>query len=170
MCRKRRCSRLQTEAGFSLVSAIFLLVIIAALGVFMLSLSTMSQTSSAQDLQGSKAYQAANAGIEWGTFLVMTPENLSYSSDPPSAQAPYACAAPLTMPALAGALQGFNVTVSCAMSSTIEGGNTLRVYQITALATWGTLNSPQYIERSITATIGTCRLPATDPTAPNMPC
>jgi MSHA biogenesis protein MshP len=168
MCRKRRLSLRQTESGFSLVSAIFLLVIIAALGVFMLSLSTMSQTSSAQDLQGSKAYQAANAGIEWGTFLVMTPENTSFNLG--AAQAPYACAAPLTMPALAGALQGFNVTVSCAMSSTIEGGNTLRVYQITALATWGALNSPQYIERSITATIGTCRLPATDPYAPNMPC
>jgi MSHA biogenesis protein MshP len=151
-----------------LVSAIFLLVIIAALGVFMLSLSTMSQTSSAQDIQGSKAYQAANAGIEWGAYLVMTPENSSFNLG--TAQVPYVCPAPAAMTGLAGALQGFNVTVSCTMSSTIEGGNTLRVYQITAVATWGGVNTPQYIERSMTATIGTCRLPATDAYAPNMPC
>ena len=167
MCHKRRSILRQTESGFSLVSAIFLLVIIAALGVFMLSLSTMSQTSSGQDLQGSKAYRAANAGLEWGAFLVMTPENTSFNLG--TAQAPYVCAAPMTMPSLAGALQGFTVTMSCTMNATVEGGNTLRVYQVTAVATWGTLNTPHYIERSITATLGTCRLPASDP-LPNMPC
>jgi MSHA biogenesis protein MshP len=151
-----------------LVSAIFLLVIIAALGVFMLSLSTMSQTSSAQDLQGSKAFQAANAGVEWGAFLIMSPENTSYSNGTP--QAPYACTTPLTMTGLDGALNGFSVTVSCTMITAIEGGSTLRVYQITSLATWGTVATPQYIERSVTATVGTCRLSVTDPIAANMPC
>src|SRR5450759_5217791 len=42
------------QRGFSLVSAIFLLVVIAAL-----------------DVLGSRAYQASRAGIEWGAYQVL---------------------------------------------------------------------------------------------------
>jgi MSHA biogenesis protein MshP len=54
--------------GFSLVSAIFLLVVLAGLGVAMVNIFTVQQTSSALDVQGVRAYQAARAGIEWGLF------------------------------------------------------------------------------------------------------
>ena len=76
------------QRGFSLVAAIFLLVILSALGVFMLSISTMQQTTSTQDLLGSQAYQAAKAGIEWGAYQVMTPEN---NNPPAGGSARYAC-------------------------------------------------------------------------------
>lgn len=150
------------QRGFSLVSAIFLLVILSALGVFMLSISTMQQTTSTQDLQGSKAYQAAKAGIEWGAYQVMTPENNSLPPAPVLAR--FACptppAAPVNtaLPALGGALTGFTVNVSCSASDFFEGGNTLRVYQLTSTATFGTVATPSFISRSITASINTCRL------------
>jgi MSHA biogenesis protein MshP len=54
--------------GFGLVSAIFLLVVLAGLGVAMLAVSTMEHHETALDVQGVRAYQAAKAGIEWGVY------------------------------------------------------------------------------------------------------
>lgn len=56
------------EAGVGLVTAIFLLVVLAGLGVASVTLFTAQQASSNMDLEGAKAYQAARAGIEWGLY------------------------------------------------------------------------------------------------------
>ena len=58
--RHRRNSR-----GFALASAIFILVVLAALAVGITLLTTQSQTGVARDMLGSRAYQAARAGLEW---------------------------------------------------------------------------------------------------------
>jgi len=70
--------------GFSLVSAIFLLVVLAFLGVAMTTFSTTQHQSAALDVMGSRAYQAARAGIEWAAYNV--------AQSPASAAAPAACA------------------------------------------------------------------------------
>jgi MSHA biogenesis protein MshP len=57
--------------GFAIVSAIFILVVLAALGAFIVNISTTQQIGSALDVQGVRAYQAARAGIEWGLFRVL---------------------------------------------------------------------------------------------------
>jgi MSHA biogenesis protein MshP len=168
MCHKPfkyKNSRAPFQRGFSLVSAIFLLVILSALGVFMLSISTMQHTTSAQDLQGSKAYQAAKAGIEWGVYQIMTPEN---SIAPLAVVTPYACPATTPLPALGGALAGFTVTVGCQPLSTfVEGGNTVRVYRLTSMASMGVPTKTSYIERSMSASVNTCRV---GPAATDRPC
>ena len=56
------------QAGVGLVTAIFLLVVLAGLGVASVTLFTSQQASSSLDLEGAKAYQAARAGIEWGLY------------------------------------------------------------------------------------------------------
>lgn len=60
-------SRLQqsTARGFLLPSAIFLLVILAALGAYIVSVSTSQHLGMALDIKGERAWQAANAGMEW---------------------------------------------------------------------------------------------------------
>jgi MSHA biogenesis protein MshP len=58
------------QSGFSLVAAIFLLVVIAALGTFAVTISTSQQQGSAMDVLGSRAYQAAKAGIEWSIYQI----------------------------------------------------------------------------------------------------
>lgn len=63
-----RLVRSTRAAGFSLISAIFLLVVLAGLGVAMVTLSSIQHQSTALDVQGVRAYQAARAGIEWGLF------------------------------------------------------------------------------------------------------
>jgi MSHA biogenesis protein MshP len=126
------------QRGFSIVSAIFLLVVLSALGAFMLTFSNVQQMTSAQDVQGSRAYQAARAGIEWGAYQIL--------------QNSGSCTASTTVP-LGGNLSGFTLIVDCSKTTTTEAGNTVNIFQLTATATTGTVGSTTYIERQVKATI-----------------
>jgi len=62
--------------GFALPSAIFLLVILSALGAFILNVSSSQQLGMALDIRGERAWQAANAGMEWVRYrLAANPSN-----------------------------------------------------------------------------------------------
>jgi len=56
------------SAGVGIVTAIFLLVVLAGLGVALVTIFTSQQQSMLLDEQGVRAQQAARAGIEWGLF------------------------------------------------------------------------------------------------------
>lgn len=143
--------------GFSIVVGIFILVVLSSLAVVMVAMYVGQQTNSNRDVQGVRAYQAAKAGIEWGTYQILSPENGT------AVVAPYNCAGSMGSPSFSGALQGFMVNVSCTVATTTEGANTIRVYQIISTASFGSLPSPDYVERQMTARIATCRTgPATD--------
>jgi MSHA biogenesis protein MshP len=60
--------RLRRQAGVGIVTAIFLLVVLAGLGVAMVGIYTSQQSSANIDLLGAQGYQAARAGLEWGIF------------------------------------------------------------------------------------------------------
>lgn len=133
------------QQGFSIVSAIFVLVVLAFLGAAMVTFSTNQQQSSAMDVMGARAYQAARAGIEWGAYQAL--RNVG------------ACAANQNLPAgtLAGTLGGFDVNVTCvaiAASEVSAATGTVTVYNINSVANAGTLGQPDYIERQIQVTIG----------------
>lgn len=132
--------------GFSLVSAIFLLVVIAALGTFAVTLSTTQQQSAAMDVMGARAYQAARAGIEWGAYQVLRGGTCASVN--------------VILPAgtLPNTLSGFAVTMTCTTSShpdvsaTVTPG-TVNVYNITATATQGGVATPNYVERQMSVTL-----------------
>lgn len=125
------------EQGFAIVAAIFLLVILAALGTFMLTVSSGQHMSSTQDLLGSRAYQAARAGIERAVF-----------------QTGGAGCVPAVFNSLAGDLANFTVTVACNSTDFDEGGTMIRMWDITSTATAGTTpGSVAYIERQLRATV-----------------
>lgn len=147
------------QNGFALVTAIFLLVVLAALGGFIVNIFTSQQQTSALDLQGERAYQAARAGIEWGAYQIADPENRNYGKIAASFTLQYACAgAPATLNGLGGSLAGFTVNVTCGFSDHAEGGNTIRVYQLTSTATaGGAVGNKDYVERRIDLTTSTCR-------------
>lgn len=146
------------QAGFSIVIGIFLLLVIAGLGVFMLSMYVSQQAASTQDIQGARAYQAAKAGIEWGTYQIMAPENGT------ATVAPYNCTGVMGTPAFVGALQNFTVSVSCSVVTASEGAKTIRVYQIVSSASFGAAPSPDFVERQMIARVSTCRTgPGTAP-------
>ncbi len=107
-----RDPRPSAQRGFAIVSAIFLLVVLGALGAFMVTLSTVQHTTSTQDMQGARAYQAARAGIEWGAYQVLTPEHAN------PVGVPYVCPVAATaLNTLAGSLAGFSVTVLCELTA-----------------------------------------------------
>ncbi|PHV29026.1 agglutinin biogenesis protein MshP [Janthinobacterium sp. BJB426] len=116
--------------GFSLVTAIFLLVVLAALAAVMVNISTFQQTESAMDVQGVRAEQAARAGLEWGLQKQIS-AGLTTGA---------ACIGGTTFSLPASTtLSAFSVTVQC---STATGPGTLTSWTITATA----CNQPASVE------------------------
>ncbi len=141
--------------GFSIVSAIFLLVVLSLLGALMLTFSTVQHTTAAQDVQGSRAYQAARAGIEWGLYqLLQTGTQAAPGCDPNPALTPRFV--PNTATALGGTLAGFSVTVTCVAAANgpyTEANIATNIYTITSTATIGTgPGDPAYVERRLQVT------------------
>jgi MSHA biogenesis protein MshP len=64
------------EKGFAIISAIFILVVLAALAAFVVSVTSTQNITLAQNVQAARAYQAAQAGIEWGIsrWVAATPD------------------------------------------------------------------------------------------------
>jgi MSHA biogenesis protein MshP len=120
------------QTGFAAVAAIFLVVVLAAMGAFMVSISNSQQISSAQDIQGTRAYWAAQGGLEWGVA---------------AANALSACPAPST----ALSLDGFAVSVTCTPNVYVEGAKTVTLLRLRSLANAGTPGSVTYVERSVSA-------------------
>jgi MSHA biogenesis protein MshP len=126
--------------GFVLVSAIFLLVVIAALGLFSVTISTTQQQSSAMDALGSRAYQAAKAGIESSIYQIT--------------KGGAACATFTPAMPTGTQLSAFAVSVTCSSTgSYTDGTATFSVYQLISTATTGTVGSSSYFERQLQVAI-----------------
>jgi MSHA biogenesis protein MshP len=139
----RRCEG--REAGFSLVAAIFLIVVLAALGAFAVQVAMTQYQSSTLELLEARAQAAAEAGIEYGA-------NLALQRAPPS------CLASNTLKPQ-GALAGFVVTVACTSTThQIYSGlpptaQTYTVYALTATASKGTYGAQDYVARTVTRNV-----------------
>lgn len=136
--QKRRLAQ-----GFAAIAAIFLVVILAALGGFMLTFSNTQQLTSAQDVQGTRAYWAARAGVEWGlgkVSAVASPASVSAST--------CSTTTPLS-------IDGFGVNVICSVNPYAEGDDSRYMVQMHAVAsTQGiSVGSLGYLERSISASM-----------------
>ncbi|MEO8119413.1 MAG: agglutinin biogenesis protein MshP [Rhodoferax sp.] len=116
--------------GFAMVSALFIVVVLAVLGAAVANISVRQHMGSASEIHTAQAYQAARAGLEWGAFSVLIPA-------PPAAPAvdvPPACFATNHI-ALTGALAGFVVSVTCARTGPLaDGGSSRTFYQLQATA------------------------------------
>jgi MSHA biogenesis protein MshP len=135
------------QKGFSIITAIFLLVVLSFLGVAMVTFSTTQHQSSAMDVLGSRAYQAARAGIDWAAYQV--------AQSPASAAVAAACATNFAAGSLGGTLSPFAVNVTCAPTSYIESGSTVWVYDVAAsAAAGGTAGDQGYVERVINVKLG----------------
>lgn len=134
------------QDGFSIITAIFLLVVLGALGTMMVTFFVGQQQSSALDVMGSRAYQASRAGIEWAAYQV--------ALSPANASAPVGCATSFAANTLGGTLAPFAVTVSCATPVSAVEGTTIWVYDITSTATYGAAGSPDYVERVLNVKMG----------------
>lgn len=62
---------LRRARGFALILALFLIVSLAAIGAYLLSVSNVQVESGIKDEQAARAYQAARAGLDWGAYQVL---------------------------------------------------------------------------------------------------
>ena len=130
----RRLSRFNDQRGVALVVAIFLLVVLAALGVYMVTMSGVESRTPILGLQGARAFQAARSGAEWGIYE--------------AEQSTPSCSASTSFP-----IGNFSVTVHCTQEPSSgkyhEGSLSYNVYQISALAEYGDYGSADYVSRQV---------------------
>lgn len=132
------------QRGFAAIAAIFLVVVLAALGGFMLTFSNAQQLTSAQDVQGSRAYWAARAGLEWAVVAI----------PPASLATPNAC----TVTAPPATIEGFAITIGCTKATYVDTGATTgisptTIFQFAVTASTGTVGSIGYTDRSVSAAV-----------------
>lgn len=142
--RPRRRAR-----GFALILAVFMLVSLAGMGAYMLTISTGQVEAGVQDEQGVRAYQSARAGIEWGAFQVLRNSGGSFATTNCNA-----AGTPSQAIALSGGLSGFRVEVSCQVfGPETEGTASVTVYRVTATGCnsnpCGSGLGPTYVERQL---------------------
>lgn len=131
--------RIVVQKGFAVIAAIFLIIVLGGLGLFMVAFTNNQQITSAQDLQGTRAYWAARAGLEWGISKVVA-----------SASAPTCPASPTT---LSKSFEGgFTVNVYCRRTPYTEAGSTRHLFQLTSTASSSaSVGNIGYAERSVSA-------------------
>ena len=153
------------QRGFSIMTAIFLVVVLGLLGVFIVFVTGLQQSSQQIDLQGVRAYQAARAGVEWAAFQVLDPNNSLNPAVPGTCSVLPSCpggtGTTTTLPALAGSLSPFAVGVKCDETPTTEGNRQVKVFKIVSTASTGTPGTAGYVNREVQATLSKCL----DPTA-----
>lgn len=148
--------------GFSLVTGIFLLVVLAALGAFMVVFTGLQQNTVQTDVLGVRAYYAARAGVNWALFRALDPDN----TIAPGAAAFAACpAGTIALGSLGGSLAPFAVTIGCNSTDHTEANRAIRIYEITATAcnqaACPGAPASGYVERRVVVTVAKCK----DPTA-----
>jgi MSHA biogenesis protein MshP len=132
---------IRTMQGMALPTAIFLLVIMAALSVFMMRIAGLQQAGSAQDFLASRAFQAARAGMDWAAYQALVKASCSAASG--------------FSPG--GNLAAFTVSIKVNATSHVEAGSTVRLCDVTATACNqpaggvcpGASGTPYYVERQL---------------------
>jgi MSHA biogenesis protein MshP len=104
-----------SQRGFAMITAVIILVILAALSAFAVTFIPMQHMGSAADLQSVRMLYAARSGLEWGAYKVTQggPSCVASTSN--------------TFPATATSMQGITVTVTC-------DGSKAPLYKITSTA------------------------------------
>ena len=129
------------QRGFSIVAAIFILVIMALLGGYMMTLSSVQQSTAGLAVVSARVYQAARTGVEWGIHRAVPPGGGG------------SCAASTAFPTFSvPGLNSIDLTVTCTNTTHEENGATIQAYLITATATYGTYGDPFFARRQIQVT------------------
>lgn len=127
------------SAGFALIAAIFLVVVVGLAITYMQRLSSNQADVNIQAVQNTRALQAAQSGLDWGVYQIVNGTNCAASTN-------------FTLDQISA---GMNVTVVCSEKKYDEAGVTkgVTVYTITSTAEQGTLGTPDYSYKKMQASI-----------------
>jgi len=133
---KRPVQAALAARGFALIPALFLIVVLGALGVIAIRVGTGQQQAVTMALEEARALAAAQAGIEWGAYQSVNG----------------GCAPSTTLNLSEAALNGFTVVVTCAVTTFTDGAAISSSYVLQSTATTGTYGQPGYVHRSVSGT------------------
>ena len=122
---------IKKQSGVSIVTAIFLVVVLALMGVGMVSLLTTSQQSISQEITSAKAYMAGRSCLQWGMYQAVYTANTGTHTN--------------TFNNNTSGL--FNTACSTTLTSITSDG--LTFYNINATATFGSTAAPEFSQRQM---------------------
>lgn len=123
------------QRGFSLIAAVFLIVVLAALGTFAVQVAMSQYQSGNVELLEAQAQAAANSGIGYAADLALSPAGT--------------CRANSLLPTQRrGPLAGFVIKLTCIRTSHQISGTPYYAYALTSNASYGTYGQPNYVARS----------------------
>jgi MSHA biogenesis protein MshP len=127
--------------GFALILALVLIVSLAAIAGYLLTVSNAQVEAGIMDEQGAHAYQAARAGLEWGAYQVLRASNCPLGTTNISFTS------------------GFRASVTCtAFVPESEGGVAVNTFRITSTGCNDAAGCPGtavsgYVERQLMLTV-----------------
>jgi MSHA biogenesis protein MshP len=130
--------------------AVFMIVTLAAIAVYLLTISTGQLETAAQDEQGARAYQAAKTGVDWAAYQMLINSGGTFATSCT------ATSASQNLTFTAPQLSGFRAEIACSkVGSETESGVTVAVYLITVTGCNGsptgcnTAVGSSYVERQL---------------------
>lgn len=123
------------QRGFTLVTTLFLLVVVSALGGYLVQLSTAQHATSGLSVSGLRARYALTSGVEWLTY------GLRSSGVCPSL--------PATL-----TVEGFQVMVNgCTAHAITEGPLSYQLFDVVLSAERGVFGTPDYVKVRLQVTL-----------------
>jgi MSHA biogenesis protein MshP len=126
---------LASQRGFSLLTALFLIVVVSLLAAVAVRVGSRSEQTVNNEILAARALQAASAGVEWAAYNAVTTTNcrnrilnLSEST-----------------------LRNFRVQVTCSAISHTVGTGKVWVFSIESFAAYGNYGQVDYTTRRVRA-------------------
>lgn len=121
------------QSGMSIISAIFVMVVLGLLGVYMTSLNTMQHAGTSLSLQSHRAFYSAQSGLEWFAWYTKT------NNSCPASGTNFT-------------ILNFTITInSCTATAITEGSKNYNIFdtEITASTTGATLGDNEFASRTL---------------------
>lgn len=122
--------------------AIFLIVVVALIAAFIVTVGSVQHTTSAFAVVGARAHFAAMSGVEWGAQQVL---------DNPVT--PTCFPSPSTFTVSGGGSGNFTLTLTCAQTTVTEAAVSYEVFDFDVLAEFGTSGQEDYFSRTVSASV-----------------
>jgi MSHA biogenesis protein MshP len=121
------------QRGSALVIALFLIVVVALLAAFGVTVGGSQRQSTTVSMMGDRALAAARSGVEWAGYRALVNKS---------------CANRVLV-LTEGALRGFRVIVQCQLHTELPANK--HDYAVSAEAQFGTYGSADYVSRKVQA-------------------
>ena len=128
--------------GFSLIGAVFLLTVLAALGTWAVTLSSVQHGNALLGSLSARARFAARSGVEWAAWQIVR-----------NGAAGLSCPGSSNVPMAGGALDGFGVAVVCTAQAVTEGPSSYTLYSLEVTASRGAPGAADRVSRTLHAEV-----------------